>query len=107
MSTAVEVVAASLPQGAAESGLETEFRRLLDCLPTAAYTCNLDGLITYFNERAVDLWGRAPQLLSPTDRYCGSFRLYAADGTPIAHEACWMALALRDEQPYNGQEILI
>jgi len=36
---------------------DLEFRRLLAKLPAAAYTCDADGLITYFNERAVGLWG--------------------------------------------------
>lgn len=46
-----------------------ELRRLLEKLPAAAYTCDADGLITYFNPRAVELWGRAPALDDPLDRY--------------------------------------
>lgn len=45
------------------------FRHMVEKLPAAAYTCDADGLITYFNERAVDLWGRAPRLNDPLDRY--------------------------------------
>ncbi len=45
------------------------FRQLLEKLPAAAYTCDADGLITYYNERAVELWGRAPKLNDPLDRY--------------------------------------
>src|ERR1043166_1633436 len=86
---------------------ESEFRRLLNRLPAAAYTCDADGLITYFNSRAVELWGREPRLNDPEDRFCGSFRLFAADGTPIRHDRCWMALALRDGREYNGQEIVV
>jgi PAS domain S-box-containing protein len=86
---------------------ERQFRRFLDTLPTAAYTCDPDGLITYYNPQAVQLWGRAPKLSDPVDRFCGSFKLFAADGTPIAHEQCWMALALRTDSEYNGHEIVI
>lgn len=86
---------------------DLEFRRLLDRLPAAAYTCDAEGLITYFNQRAVDLWGREPALHDPIDRFCGSFKLFAADGTPIPHERCWMALALRENRAYNGEEIII
>jgi PAS domain S-box-containing protein len=86
---------------------EVEFARLLDKIPAGAYTCDPDGLITYFNRHAVELWGRAPQLNDPIDRFCGSFRLFAPDGSPIAHDRCWMALALRDEREYNGEEIVI
>src|SRR5262245_50164379 len=84
-----------------------EFHQLLEKLPAAAYTCDADGLITYFNPRAAELWGREPKLNDPVDRFCGSFKLFATDGTPIAHDECWMALALRYGQEYNGQEIII
>ena len=36
---------------------EQEFRYLLEKLPAAAYMCDPDGLITYFNPHAIDLWG--------------------------------------------------
>jgi two-component system CheB/CheR fusion protein len=88
-------------------GDDLEFRRLLAKLPVAAYTCDADGLITYCNERAVQLWGRAPKLGDPVDRFCGSFRLFSADGSPMPHAECWMALALRDGKAYNEQEIAI
>jgi PAS domain S-box-containing protein len=89
------------------NGDEQQFRRLLDALPAGAYTCDAQGLITYFNRQAVQLWGREPKLNDPVDRYCGSFKLFAADGTPIQHDQCWMALALRERREFNGQEILV
>jgi two-component system, LuxR family, sensor kinase FixL len=46
-----------------------EFRRLLEKLPAGAYTCDPEGLITYYNQRAVELWGREPALNDPVDRY--------------------------------------
>ena len=42
-----------------------------------------------------------------SDRYCGSHQLYLADGSPIRHDQCWMALALREGTAYHGREILI
>jgi PAS domain-containing protein len=48
---------------------DLEFRRLLDALPTAAYTCDAEGLITYFNQRAAEAWGREPLLDDPRDRF--------------------------------------
>jgi two-component system, chemotaxis family, CheB/CheR fusion protein len=86
---------------------ELEFRRLLEKLPAGAYTCDAAGFITFYNARAAQLWGRAPRLNDVADRYCGSFRLFAADGAPIAHHECWMALALRNGREYNGREIVI
>ena len=84
-----------------------EFRRFLETLPAGAYTCDPDGLITYFNSHALELWGRAPKLNDPIDRFCGSFRLFAADGMAIPHDECWMARALRTEKEFNGHEIVV
>ena len=86
---------------------ELHFRRLLEKLPAAAYTCDSDGLITYFNHHAEQIWGRAPVLNDVSDRFCGSFKLFSTDGTPIAHDDCWMALALKTNKEYNGEEIVI
>jgi len=94
----------------ADSALHTgewQFRRLLENLPAGAYTCDSEGLITYFNQHAVQLWGRAPKLNDPVDRFCGSFKLFAPNGSPIAHDQCWMALALKMDTAYNGHEIVI
>ena len=85
----------------------SEFRRALDRLPVAAYTCDADGLITYFNRHARDLWGREPRLNDPSERFCGSWRLSLPDGVPIRHDECWMAMALRDGRQYDSQEIVI
>jgi PAS domain S-box-containing protein len=86
---------------------EVEFRRLLEKLPAGAYTCDPDGLITYYNQRAVELWGRPPKLNDPRDRYCGSFKLFTSDGRPIDPADCWMARALRENAAFNGQEIVV
>jgi PAS domain S-box-containing protein len=86
---------------------ESEFLRLLDTLPAAAYTCNAEGLITYYNQAALRLWGRAPKLRDPVDRYCGSFRLHSSDGQPMSRDNCWMALALRGDRAYTGCEIIV
>jgi signal transduction histidine kinase len=83
------------------------YRGVLENLPAAAYLCDADGLITYFNRHAVRLWGRAPRLNDPVDRYCGSFKLFSAEGDPIPHDECWMALAIRDNREYSGEEIMI
>jgi two-component system, chemotaxis family, CheB/CheR fusion protein len=94
------------PESSARRG-ELEFRRLLEHLPAGAYTCDPEGLITSFNRRAVELWGRAPKLNDPEDRFCGSFKLFSAGGEPLRHDQCWMALALRENEGYNGREILV
>jgi PAS domain S-box-containing protein len=103
----MQVVSEALQGNSAGRSSDLEFHRLLSKLPAAAYTCDRDGLITYFNDRAVELWGREPKLNDAVDRFCGSFKLFSIEGSPIRHDQCWMALALRDRMAYNGQEILV
>lgn len=97
---------ASQPEDAV-SRSELAFRRLLEKLPAAAYTCDREGLITFFNSRAVQVWGREPILRNPVDRFCGSFRLFWPDGSPMSHGRCWMARTLQENREYNGQELVI
>jgi PAS domain S-box-containing protein len=85
---------------------EAEFRGLLERLPAGAYICNADGLITYYNQRAVEIWGRAPKINDGESRFYDSFKLYTPDGTPLHHDWYWMALAL-NEDDYNEREIVI
>ncbi len=86
---------------------DARFSRLLEKLPAAAYTCDRDGLISCYNDQAVELWGRAPRLNDPADRYCGSYKLSAADGTPIRHDECWMAKTLQENREFHGREVTI
>ena len=85
----------------------SQLHRVLEEIPAAAYACDAEGLITYFNRRASSVWGRQPTLNDPVDRYCGAFRLFTADGSPLAHDRCWSALALRDRHSIDEQEIIV
>lgn len=82
-------------------------QRTLAALPIAAYTCDSDGHITWFNERAEELWGRQPALNDAAERFCGSGSLLTVDGTPVAREQCWTALALQDGTSYEGREAVV
>lgn len=81
---------------------ERRFRRLLDALPAAVYTTDAAGRITYYNEAAVCLWGHRPPL--GVGEWCGSWKLFWADGTPLAHSDCPMAIALREDRAVRGME---
>jgi len=94
------------PKSAGPGG-DLDVHLLLEALPAAAYTCDAEGFITYFNKRAVQAWGREPKLNDPSDRYCGSFRLSTPDGSWVPHDQCWMALCLHDRKPYDGNEIVV
>lgn len=75
---------------------------LLDALPAAIYTTDATGRITYYNEAAAALWGRRPVL--GASAWCGSWKLYWADGTPMAHDECPMAIALKEQRAVRGVE---
>ncbi|MBM4073854.1 MAG: PAS domain S-box protein, partial [Planctomycetes bacterium] len=86
---------------------KVDVKALLEHLPVAAYACDRDGLITYYNQYAEQVWGRRPKLNDPADRYCGAHRHYLADGTPVPHTECWIAQALRENKALLGKEIII
>lgn len=79
---------------------------LLNKLPAGAYTCDAEGLITWFNSRAESVWGRAPVLNDPADRWCGAHRLYIG-GQAVPHEDSWMARCVRQNREFNGEELEI
>lgn len=81
---------------AADAAME---RPVLDVLGVAAYATDAAGRLTYFNEAAVDLWGRRPAL---GEEWCGSWRLFWPDGRPMAHADCPMAISLRERRPVRG-----
>jgi PAS domain S-box-containing protein len=83
------------------------FLRFLDSLPTAAFACDREGLITYFNPHAAKVWGREPLLRSPADRYCGSIRLFTPSGVPIAPDQCGTARALHFGRDFESEETVI
>jgi PAS domain S-box-containing protein len=81
---------------------ERQLREILDSLPVALYTTDAEGRITYYNEASVEMSGRRPVL--GDDKWCVSWKLFQPDGTPLAHDECPMAAALRDRKPVRGAE---
>ncbi len=81
---------------------DRRFRELLDALPAAVYTTDAAGRITYYNESAVELWGHRPMLGS--SEWCGSWKLFWSDGTPLRHDECPMAVALKEDRIVRGME---
>ncbi|MFM9849390.1 MAG: PAS domain S-box protein [Hyphomicrobiaceae bacterium] len=83
-------------------GDDGHWRQIFQALPAAIYTTDAAGRITYYNDAAANLWGCRPEL--GKSEFCGSWKLYWADGTPLPHEECPMAIALRDKKPIRGME---
>ncbi|HUL08464.1 MAG TPA: PAS domain S-box protein [Candidatus Acidoferrum sp.] len=84
---------------------EQRFRDVLAAMPVAVYTTDAEGRVTFYNEAAVALAGRRPELGS--DQWCASWRLYTADGKPLPHDQCPMALALRERRPVRDIEAIL
>ena len=78
---------------------DDRYREFLEALGVAVYTTDADGKITFFNEAAAELWGRRPEL---GEEWCGSFRLFWSDGSPLAHGDCPMAIALKEGRAVRG-----
>ena len=81
---------------------ERRVRELLDALPAAIYTTDAAGRITFYNEAAAELWGHRPALGS--SEWCGSWKLFRPDGTPMPHDECPMAIALKEDRAVRGEE---
>jgi PAS domain S-box-containing protein len=84
------------------SGGRRNSDELLQALSAALYTTDATGRITFYNEAAAELWGFRPQL--GTSEFCGSWKLYWPDGTPLPHHECSMALTLKERRPIRGME---
>lgn len=81
---------------------DRQFIDLLEALPAAVYTTDAEGRITFYNQTAADLWGHRPEL--GRSEWCGSWKLYWPDGTPLPHDECPMAMALKENRPIRGAE---
>jgi PAS domain S-box-containing protein len=78
------------------------FREVIEALPAAIYTTDKNGCITFYNAAAEAMWGRSPRL--GDDQWCGSWKLYWPDGTPLPHDECPMAIALKTGEAVRGVE---
>ena len=84
---------------------EARYRHLVQALPAALYTCDERGRITLYNQAAAALWGREPEI--GRDLWCGSWKIYRPDDTPLPLDECPMAVTLREGRAIRGEEIVI
>ena len=81
---------------------EILYRDLLNALPAAIYTTDAHGKITFYNDAAITFSGRRPAL--GTDEWCVTWKLFWPDGTPLPHDQCPMAMALKEGKAIRGLE---
>lgn len=90
-----------------EAWRESEARQshLINALPMAVYTCDAQGRVTMYNQAAAILWGRESEI--GKDLWCGSWKMYRANGDPLPLHECAVAVTLREGRPVRGQELII
>jgi PAS domain S-box-containing protein len=84
---------------------ERTIRELLGALPAAVYVTDAAGRITYYNQAAVELWGKTPEL--GKDRWSDLARPYCADGNPAKLANCPTEIALRYGKSVRGLEAIL
>lgn len=89
-----------------EAFLELD-QAILDALPIGIYACDSDGQILRVNRRAVELWGQAPRLHDPAQRFCGSFRVESLEGDFIPPGQTPMARAVLAGESSEGAEAVV
>jgi len=63
---------------------EKHYQALFTLGPVAVYTCDGNGQIRDFNQRAVVLWGREPHLWKSEERFGGPFKFFEPGGARIS-----------------------
>ena len=113
-------VALNLAEAAVRSRRETEavnvklglseerYRTLFDMGPMAVCSSDDQGVITDFNTRAVELWGRSPAFGENVEQFRRSFKFFRPDGTPVGPEQCPIEGVVNGMMPeLSGEELLI
>jgi PAS domain S-box-containing protein len=94
-------------QSAVDGLRESEWahRELVRALPTAAYMCDANGIITIYNDAAVALWGRTPHV--GRESWSGAYRIFQPDGTLLPINLYPIAVALREGRAARSDEIIV
>ena len=113
LATELKAALEQIESGAGANRLESEaaavesenlFRQIIEAMPAAIYTTDLEGRLTHFNQAAVRFSGRVPEL--GNDQWCVTWKLYKGDGTPMPHDQCPMAVLLKDGRIVDGAECI-
>jgi signal transduction histidine kinase len=86
---------------------EENLRELVSVMPAAVYACDSDGIITYYNRHAIELWGRCPDLDAPPWSFLDSGRLYETDGVLLLPDEAPAKVALLTGSPIVNRELVL
>ena len=90
---ALSIMDKKLPQQKFVETVEM-YRQIIHSLPIGIYICDAEGFITLYNSLAVALWGREPEI--GKDLWCGSWKIFDAQGNQLSHDRCPMAATLKE-----------
>ena len=86
---------------------EENLRELISVVPASVYACDRDGVITYFNPHAVEIWGRTPELADAPWSFLDSRRMFRTDGTPLTPEEAPVREVLATGVPVINCELVV
>ena len=86
---------------------ETNLRELVSAMPAAVYACDAEGQIVYYNQQAVALWGREPQLTELAWSFLNSRLMYRADGAVLRGHEAPVKSVLATGVPVVNQELVL
>ena len=76
------------------------YHQLISELPIAAYSCDADGKILFFNKAAARLWGTAPEI--GQNSYCGFSKIFDVAGQVLPIHLSPMAISLKEGRIVSG-----
>ena len=83
---------------------EQRYRDLVDTLPAAIYTVDGEGRIQIYNDAAVRLWGRCPQV--GVEKWTGAHAIFTPEGQRISPEALPIARVVRSGEAVAKTEVV-
>ena len=86
---------------------EENLRELVSVMPAAVYACDSDGVITFYNRQAVDIFGRTPDLDDLPWASLESHPLYRPDGTVLRPEEMPVREVLSTGVPIVNRELIL
>jgi PAS domain S-box-containing protein len=96
------------PRSVVSLSLEQALRasdEILELLPIATCVCDSAGRIVQFNQRAVELWGRAPQPGQTHDQFTAQCRFFASQGEELPRSK--LAEVLRTGRSVRNEEVTV
>jgi PAS domain S-box-containing protein len=78
---------------------------ILELLPIATCVCGADGRILQYNQRAVEIWGRAPEPGQTHDEFTAQCRYFEGGGEPLPGSK--IAEVLRTGRSIRDEEVMV